>query len=261
MYSLVSFELTYTIFSALADVLRGFRMREIAMRHLLELTPHHGAHTHLHQDNFGLLPSFDLDRVSNIIAWNRMRIVLQAWDSDTFGREQYKVTFILLIPIGLLVAQLCTMAHELEVSCPMDFLVRWISDVHNVLITRRFNYADLIESPAMDFLSIKVVLLQMLGSGLIGGIVWIGSRATQMYEHELPHMLMLKKAELQSKGYPSVPSLGYSTNSELEVWCKVPSGKIAQGQDEEVAKVPLREYFKREHLHERVARISVRYVS
>ena len=251
LYSLVSFELTYTIFSALADVHRGFRMREIAARYLLDLTPHNGAHSHLRQDAFGLLPSFDLDRVSNIIAWNRMRMVLQTWDSDTFDREQHKVTFILLIPIGLLVAQLCTMAHESDFQCPMP---DW---EHNLLITRRLTYTDRIESPSLDFLSAKVMLLQMLGSGLIGGIVWIGSNITQMYEHELPHLLMLKKAELQSAGYPSVPSLHHSTNLTLVIWCKVPAD-VAHGKIEEDAKISLREYFKQEHLHERVARVAVR---
>ena len=209
-YSFVGFELTYTIFSALAEVLRGFRMREIAVRHLnlLELTPHHGAHTHLHQKSFGLhvLPNFKLNRVQNVIACRRVTVKhLPA--SSTKSRE---VTFVLLIPLGLLVAQLYTMAQESELI-PVDLM----PDVHNSWMTRRFIYTDRIASPAVDFLRTKLVLVQLLFSGLIGRIVWIGSNVTQMYGHELPQTLMLKKAELQSAGYPSVPSLHYSTDRRI----------------------------------------------
>ena len=90
------------------------------------------------------------------------------------------------------------------------------------------------------------MLLQLLGSGLTLLIVWTGGKATRLCEYELPHMLLLKKAELQVSGIPTVRSLAYSTEVELEVWCKV------------TEKTSLRKYLIKHKLHEIVARVAVR---
>eukprot|EP01046_Picozoa_sp_COSAG06_P022896 COSAG06_NODE_1796_length_8371_cov_58.788201_3_plen_443_part_00 len=240
LYSFVGFELTFTIFSSLAEVLRGFEMRILAVRYLLELTPHHGVHTHLQQNHYGLLPSFDFDRVHNIVAWNRMRILLQTYDNDAFGREQKKATFILLGGFLLLLGQLLALLN-LD-----DFLPTWD------WLPERFQYVDAQASPKFwEALKIKVALSQLLGSGLVLKIFFTGSNTSHLHEYELPHMLALKKAELKTAG-PYVQSLLFSTDVAITFWCKMSNEVDQDGQED------LRQYLERERLRDKIARISVR---
>jgi hypothetical protein len=250
LYSLVGFELTFTIFSGLAEVLRGFKMRGHAMRYLLELIPHHGVLSQNHQDTFGLLPKFSLNRVGNIVAWNRMRIVLQTWDSNSFKQEQKRAAFALLVLFAVLVAQIYVwfMTSDLDGHSIVGFISRTIESFSKELLPRRFHYADLIDSPALTSLSLKMLLLQVLGSGLIFRIVWAGANATKLFEYELPHLLTLIKAELQQAALPKVRPLWYSSGVELEVWCKLEDATIET----------LRRHLIKHQLHETVARYAVR---
>jgi hypothetical protein len=247
LYSFVGFELTYTIFSALAEVLRGFKMRETAVRYLLELTPHHGTQSQYQQDTFGMLPKFDLDRMGNIVAWNRMRIVLQTWDSRAFVQEQKPAALVFLLAFGLLATQVYALVLTLHYVDKPDWEGPPIIDqLCEFLLPRRFNYVDEIPSPALTSINIKMLLLQLLGSGLTLLIVWAGVKATSLFEYELPHILLLKKAALQVAGLPTVSSLSYSSDVEMEVWCKCTEG------------TSLREYLIKHQLHEIVAQVAVR---
>eukprot|EP01043_Picozoa_sp_COSAG02_P039430 COSAG02_NODE_3112_length_7339_cov_13.532182_4_plen_387_part_00 len=245
LYSFVGFELTFTTFSALAEVLRGFSMREIAVRCLLELTPHHGVQSHNQRDTFGLLPKFNLDRIGNIVAWNRMRIVLQTWESKNFEQEQKRAALVLLVLFAVLAAQIYLW------FVPSD----WgghsiIGTLSREYFPRRFNYEDVIPSPALTSVNIKTLMLQLLGSGLAFGIVWKGGKACHLYEYELPHLLVLKKADLQIAGLPTARSLMYSSAVELEVWCKI--------DQEDDRTIGFRNYLIEHKLHEIVARVAVR---
>jgi hypothetical protein len=242
LYSVAGAELTFTIFSALAEVLRQFKMREIAVRYLLELTPHQGTRSRNQQDTFGLLPKFNLDRMGNIVAWNRMRIVVQTWDSTSFEQGQKRAAYVLLVAFGLIAAQVYTFW-----IASSDWEAPQIIEKVSKLLPRRFSYDDQIDSPALNSMSIKAMLLQLLGSGLTLLIVWTGGKATRLFEYELPHMLLLKKAELQVSGIPTVRSLVYSTEVELEIWCNV------------AKKTSLRDHLIENKLHEIVARVAVRH--
>ena len=56
--------------------------------------------------HYGLLPTFELDTPSNIIAWNRIRLYLLTFDSEVFIRRQLSLSAILLISLCILAFQL-----------------------------------------------------------------------------------------------------------------------------------------------------------
>lgn len=258
LYSIAGAELTYCIFSALAEVLRGFRMREIAVRYLLELTPHPGTQSRFQQDTFGLLPKFDLDRVENIVAWNRMRIVLQTWDSDNFKVRQGQAAF----PVMLLLAVLLAVAFKWFAPPTVQRYISgcwWMEDIRSFQqsLPWRFQYKDETVDPALTSISIKLMLMQLLGSFLTFCIVSSGGSATRLFETEVPQVMLLKKAELQLAGLPTVGSLLFSCDVELEIWCNL--GRTTEPEQTQDTRT-LRQFLIAHKLHQIVAQVAVRHV-
>ena len=153
----------------------------------------------------------------------------------------------------------------------------WIEDIRGLQegLPWRFHYKDETVDPELTSLNIKMMLLQLLGSFLTFSIVSSGGKATRIFENEVPHVLVLKKAELQVAGLPTVRSLLYSFEVELEIWCRLPTELEPEPEPEPEplseedgaidtappAKVPsLRKFLIDHNLHEVVARAAVRHL-
>jgi hypothetical protein len=116
--SIVGALLVFSIFSDLAEVIRGYQLRFVAMQYFSQLTPNQGSLAHLRKNHFGLLPSFEFTTKRNIIVsrcstrscgvgsiadalrcvvwcqvWNRIRVFLQTYDNHNFSVSQHKITW------------------------------------------------------------------------------------------------------------------------------------------------------------------------
>ena len=93
----------------------------------------------------------------------------------------------------------------------------------------------------VDTLVIKAILLQLMGGVLICHMLYIGVCTTRLHEHDIPHILLLKKAEIaagqvvpiQHSYNGKLPSLFYANNKRIKLWCKwTPPESSDSGGDE-----------------------------
>jgi hypothetical protein len=84
--------LTFSIFSRLLLVLKGFCLRLVFMGYLTTVVAWPGMHSYRRTHNtYGLLPQFELDHTENIVSYNRIRVYLQTFEADEFNHEQQQV--------------------------------------------------------------------------------------------------------------------------------------------------------------------------
>ena len=228
--SIVGATLVFSIVSDLAEVIRGYEMRHCAIQYFSQLTPNQGSLTHLRKPHFGLLPTFDFSTKRNIISWNRIRIFLQTYEQHNFSVSQHKITWILLIPLVFLAVKLVLFVSGNPVATVAQ---EDLGDWSMFLL-----HAD--PTPEMiDTLIIKAILLQFLGACLIGHMLFIGVKTTRLHEHDIPHILLLKKAEITAGEIVPVvyteplPSLFYSNQKEIVLWCKFPPGESTSDREED----------------------------
>ena len=217
--SIVGASLVFSIFCDLAEVIRGYQLRFVAIQYFSQLTPNQGSLTHLRKNHFGLLPTFEFTTKRNIIVWNRIRVFLQTYDQHNFSVSQHKITWILMIPVVFVIGK----------------LVKYISGdpVDTFLAAEDFGewskYLLRVDpTPEMvDTLIIKAILLQFMGGALICHMLYIGVCTTRLHEHDIPHILLLKKAEITAgQVVPMIqyteplPSLFYSNAKRIKLWCK-----------------------------------------
>lgn len=221
--SLIGATLMFSIVSDLAEVIRGYEMRFCAIQYFSQLTPNQGSLTHRRKQHFGLLPTFEFTTKRNIIVWNRIRAFLQTYDQHNFSISQHKITWVLLIPVAFLLFKLYLYISEDSVALvAQDHQGAWFEHLLHVDPT-----------PALvDTLIVKAILMQFLGSCLIGHMLYIGVQTTQLHEHDIPHLLLLKKAEITAGEIVPVvnavplPSLFYSNQKEIVLWCKYQRGEV-----------------------------------
>jgi heme/copper-type cytochrome/quinol oxidase subunit 2 len=101
----------------------------------------------------GLLPTFEFDSgYKNIIAWNRIRLFLQTYDSHNFAKQQHTVTWILTIPLIVILGKLTVMllgtSFNQALSAEAD---RWKVLVHHNT-----------QSEMVDTMILKVILVLVL---------------------------------------------------------------------------------------------------
>ena len=65
--SIIGASLVFSIFSDLAEVIRGYQLRFVAIQYFSQLTPNQGSLAHLRKNHFGLLPTFEFTTKRNII--------------------------------------------------------------------------------------------------------------------------------------------------------------------------------------------------
>jgi hypothetical protein len=158
--SVIGASLMFCIFADMADIVRGYQIRQEAMQLFSQLTPHQGMHTYERKSHCkcschagvlccvsspvacqfcgdaidacvlrsvcsfspwsgltrgwlwlsdGLLPTFEFQTATNIIAWNRIRLFLQTYDSHNFAKQQHQVTWILMIPLIFILGKISVM--------------------------------------------------------------------------------------------------------------------------------------------------------
>jgi hypothetical protein len=164
--------LVYTIFERILCVFEGFLMRDRFMDYFSQLCPWPGMRTHLKWPDYGLLPSFQLHSDNNIIAWNKLRIYLQTYEKDKFGREQLVVFYVLFATI-------------------LGVIVK----VVGIITGSAFRALDK-DPEIVDTLAIKIVILQLMALLSIGAILFVGLLTGRLQENGLRHILLLRKAQL-----------------------------------------------------------------
>jgi len=91
----------------------------------------------------------------------------------------------------------------------------------------------------VDTLVIKAILLQLMGGLLICHMLYIGVCTTRLHEHDIPHILLLKKAEIaagqvvpiQHSYNDKLPSLFFSNNKRIKLLCKWTPASSNSGGD------------------------------
>eukprot|EP01047_Picozoa_sp_COSAG01_P002277 COSAG01_NODE_60_length_29981_cov_23.262533_2_plen_74_part_00 len=59
-------------------------------------------------NRFGLLPEFNLNSATNIVAWNKMRIFLERYDIKWDRERQLAVVWMLVAWVGVAFYQVCS---------------------------------------------------------------------------------------------------------------------------------------------------------
>lgn len=172
------FTLTYSIFSLLLRVLRGYHLRALFMEYFSQTVPWPGVrHTEPKYHAYGLLPRFELDKSVNIVAWNKIRCFLQTFEAEEFHQEQQKISWVVLISLVMMITKIVSLAQHQTVK------------------------HDLSVSELMDTLMIKVLVMQLQSIVVICNLLWTGVKTTRMQEHGLRHILLLKKGQLTNSGH------------------------------------------------------------
>ena len=173
------FTLTYSIFSLLLRVLRGYHLRSLFMEYFSQTVPWPGIrHTEPQKYAYGLLPQFELNDAGNIVAWNKIRCFLQTFEAEEFNQEQQKISWVVLISLFMMGSKIVALAN------------------HHV------EQGGLTVSILMDTLMIKIIVMQMQSIIVICNLLWTGVQTTRMQEHGLRHILLLKKSQLTMFCHP-----------------------------------------------------------
>ena len=108
-----------------------------------------------------------------------------------FAESQHKVTWIVLIPLVFLASKVASYltGSSNQDQAYIDGDEEW-DQQWQFLLHRPPN------PPLVDTLLVKATLLLLLESGLMFHLLYIGVCTTRLHEHNIPHILLLKKAEL-----------------------------------------------------------------
>jgi hypothetical protein len=182
--------LTFKIFNRLLDVLKGYQQRRLFMESFVTCVPWHGMDKYLRgSESYGLLPQWDLNTNNNVVAYNRIRVFLQTYESKEFSQEQQQVFWVVCITIGAMVVKIASSLGEPRAATGM----------------------------LVDTLALKVCILQLMGLVVILWLLYTGVETTRLQEHGLRHILLLKRAQLwQSEDTASRP-LFFAVAKTLEV--------------------------------------------
>ena len=209
------FTLNMTIFYRLLDVLKGYWLRQLFMVFFSQCVPWPGIRVHQETNNhYGLLPHFELNKNSNIISWNKIRLYLQTYRAEHFNQEQQKIFWIISAFFALFVSKVVALVgSDKEIS-------------------------HLPRSALMDTLLLKIAIMQLLTFVIIFNLMYTGVMTTRMQEHGLRHILLLKKSQLNScrspmffSGSKTVSMLAPSafTVQQLQAWIESSLGiSVAQ---------------------------------
>lgn len=146
-------------------------------------------------------------------------LAASSYDQHNFGVSQHKITWILLIPVVFVVYKLSQYisGDAVDSFIAAEDLGEWSKFLLHVDPTPEL----------VDTLIIKAILLQFMGGALICHMLYIGVCTTRLHEHDIPHILLLKKAEIAAGQVVPVihyttplPSLFYSNKKRIKLWCK-----------------------------------------
>ena len=141
------------------------------------------------------------------------------YDQHNFAVSQHKITWILLIPVVFVVYKLSQYisGDAVDSFIAAEDLGDWSKFLLHVDPTPEL----------VDTLIVKAILLQCMGGALICNMLYIGVCTTRLHEHDIPHILLLKKAEIAAGQVVPVihytkplPSLFYSNKKRIKLWCK-----------------------------------------
>lgn len=115
------FTLTYSIFSQLLRVLRGYHLRLLFMEYFSQCVPWPGIrHTEQKHHAYGLLPRFELSSAGNIVAWNKIRCFLQTFEAEGFNQEQQKIFWVVLISLAMMITKAVVSSQSSLPLCVTD---------------------------------------------------------------------------------------------------------------------------------------------
>lgn len=146
-------------------------------------------------------------------------MLLNRYDQHNFSVSQHKITWILLIPVVFIISKMFQYidADLIDSSVATEDLGEWSKYLLHVDRTPEL----------VDTLVIKAILLQFMGGLLICHMLYIGVCTTRLHEHDIPHILLLKKAEITAGQIVPVircteplPSLFYANEKRIKLWCK-----------------------------------------
>ncbi len=170
---LLSFVVNYTVTFSIAirmfKCYEDFYVRYRRMLYLLHLCPWSTMKETRRVDSFGMLPTFHLNSITNIEAWNKTRIFLQRYDNDRTRRIQTSVIYMLVAWIGVATYQVLKyFDHDGSFGGLLD------------------TAAFIVYSTTAQF-AIGLLL-----------IIDCGSRTNELQAHGFQHMLQIKQAEVIS---------------------------------------------------------------
>ena len=164
--------LVYTIFANCLRVFEGFLMRDRFMAHFSQLCPWPGMKAHCKRPEYGLLPSFGLHTNQNIIAWNKLRLYLQTYEKENFGRDQLVVFYVFLMVFLMMVIKIVGIIDGSVFAVVED------------------------DPEIVDTLAIKLTIVQLMTLVCVGAILYVGMLTARLQDHGLRHILLLRKAQL-----------------------------------------------------------------
>eukprot|EP01045_Picozoa_sp_COSAG04_P021783 COSAG04_NODE_2377_length_4238_cov_4.969105_5_plen_824_part_00 len=175
---LVNYTTTVSIAIRMLKCYEDFYVRYRRMLYLLHLCPWSTMKQSRRVDAFGMLPTFHLNSMTNIAAWNKLRIFLQRFEISNSRRVQTAVVYMLVAWVGLSTYQ----AYS--------------------LLT---NYMDSTKSNnnlAEEFLDTASFLIYSTTAQLAIGLTLIiqcGANTNVLQENGFEHMLQVKQAEVLSR--------------------------------------------------------------
>jgi hypothetical protein len=167
----VNFTVTFSIAVRMFKCYADFYVRYRRMLYLLHLCPWSTMKQTRRVDSFGMLPTFHLGSITNIEAWNKMRIFLQRFEIEKTRRTQTSVVYMLVAWVGIAIY------HVLK------YLDRHDGE----------SLAGLMDTAAFIVYSTTAQLA--VGLTLI---ISCGSKTNELQAHGFQHMLQIKQAEVIS---------------------------------------------------------------
>lgn len=140
---------------------------------------------------YGLLPRFELSSAGNIVAWNKIRCYLQTFEAEGFNQEQQTIFWVVLISLAMMIAKAVGLAQ----------------------LSQEEHSHELTMSELVDTLMIKIIVMQIQSIIVICNLLWTGVQTTNMQEHGLRHILLLKKSGLTNYLHP----LYFSTAKRVDM--------------------------------------------
>jgi hypothetical protein len=168
--AIVNYSLTFEIVMRIFKCYEDYYIRYRRMKYLLHMVPWSTMRQSDRVETFGLLPTFNLSSVTNVEAWNKLRIFLQTYEIKDSRRMQYSVLYILAAWVVLSIYQL------------LRFLSR----------------DDSASSDTASFIVYSNTIQVALG---LTAILQCGRRTNEIMFLGFQHMLQMKQAELLSHSF------------------------------------------------------------
>lgn len=163
----VNYWLTFSLAIRVAKCFEDCYERYRRMRYFLQLCPWATMKGQHFLPTDGLLPTFELTSITNIEAWNKMRIYLERYDLKSTQRRQLSVVVLLLSWIAVAVYQLFKFFNPEESSVDTESVMQ-MSNTLQVVIG-------------------------------MSAILYFGNRTNELQGLGFEHMLRVQQGELVSK--------------------------------------------------------------